>query len=79
MDDKSQIDLLRLKYLLWSLSMLILKYIFQVNDEALILFHKNKTNLLTIYKNYKINEKYRIFLKFCFCFEENLFTDFYKM
>jgi hypothetical protein len=75
----SLIENLRLKYILWSISMLILKYVFSVLDLDLISLHKNQTSLATIYTSYKISEKYRIFLKFCFSFEESFFSDFYKM
>ncbi len=78
-DERSQIDLLRLKYVLWSIAMLILKYIFLASTEDLILLHKTQTNLITIYKDYLVPEIYRIFLKFCFSFEDNFFTDFYKL
>jgi hypothetical protein len=78
-DDMSLIENLRLKYILWSISMLILKFVFSVMDYDLISLHKNQTNLATIYKSYKIPDKYLVFLKFCFSYEESIFSDFYKM
>jgi hypothetical protein len=73
-DDKS-----RIKYVLWSIGILILKYIYFVPQENLIYFHKNYKRYSSMLKMFKINPGQYEFLKQCFSYEEENFIKFFIM
>jgi len=68
----------RLKYLLWSVGILILKYIFNTEVEDLVYLHKNHKYLKSNLINFQ-SEKHKIFFKLIFSYEDDNFTEFYKM
>ncbi len=70
-----------MKCVLWSIGMLLLRYIHSTPIENLIEIHKNSKNSISLMKNPKdINDFLRKdFILACLTYEEENFTQFYKM
>jgi hypothetical protein len=77
-------DVNRLKYLLWSIAMLILKFVCNLNFDKLQNIHsnfneENKEKLLKeIIDDMKVNESVFEFIYILVNYEEKSFTDFYS-
>lgn len=76
---KYKID--KLKYVLWSIGMLILRYVYHINIENLKIFHKEymRANVTSFLREFNVYNNHFEFLQLCFNYKEEDFSKFYYL
>lgn len=74
---KKEID--RLKYMLWSIGILVLKYIYNIFHENLMYLHQNYQKYLQLFQHFNIKQVHFEFFENCLNFKEENFSNFYLL